>query len=120
MLARGRDVLLRDALLSDADRFVHWWGQGEWRRWDAPWEGIRVVTSDEQAEKDREHFVKHWIEGRLKLRREAIMALPDGQPIGSVGRYGREGHPRTTKVGISIREEGFSTGGWAPRRCGCG
>lgn len=51
ILIRGPNLVLRDRLPSDVERYLHWRTHGEWRYYDAPWEGIEenLVSSQKVA-----------------------------------------------------------------------
>jgi len=73
--------------------------QGEWRLFDAPWEG---------GNRDREWFVQQF--GRKDpswLSVRAVIATPEGIPLGWVSRYGEQDNPSVCYVGIDICEDAY-------------
>lgn len=48
VLASGDRVILRDRLPSDVDSYLRWRTLGEWRRYDAPWEGVCTAMTVEE------------------------------------------------------------------------
>jgi hypothetical protein len=49
-------VILRDPIPTDVDRYVHWQTHGEWRMYDAPWEGMRTSMTPEEEETFRDTY----------------------------------------------------------------
>ena len=73
-LARGRSVLLRDRMPEDVETYLRWMTSGDWRHFDAPWEGIRD-SMDEQTAKDfRDRVVKLYEEELPEPRTFAFVA----------------------------------------------
>jgi len=107
ILARGTNVLLRDRHPHDADSYVRWHTTGSWREYDAPWEQGPPLETEEQKEGLRRRFLHTCQEPVPKARLTAIIALPDGRPLGWVSRYGTGSPPIACKVGIDICEDEF-------------
>lgn len=104
-IASGDNIILRDRLPSDVDRFIYWQTHGEWRLLDAPWEGVWTSLTTEQEGDIRRQFLE-LCAGELPSPREsAIIAGKDGQPLGWVNRYVEERTPDTWMVGIGICED---------------
>jgi len=106
--ACGYYVILRDWLASDVEPFIRWLSQGEWRLFDAPWEGLRSETTPEQAKRDREWFARQLEdEDKTWLKNRAVIATANNLPLGWVSRYGEKDNPRVCKVGIDICEDAY-------------
>jgi RimJ/RimL family protein N-acetyltransferase len=106
ILIAGERVALRDRHISDVDRFVAWQTRGEWRRYDAPWEGFGDTLTREQEEKIRSHFTKLVSSELPEPRVNAMIVLRDeNRLIGWVNRYGTERFPDVYYVGINICED---------------
>jgi RimJ/RimL family protein N-acetyltransferase len=115
VLAEGRLVFLRDSLPSDADYYLRWRSSGEWRRFDAPWEGGLAAWMPEEPEAFREQYRVHCQRERDYPRQGAIIATAEGKALGWVNRYAKESFPDAWYVGIDICEDdylgrGFGTG----------
>jgi RimJ/RimL family protein N-acetyltransferase len=104
-IACGRRALLRDPRPSDAESWVRWRQQGEWREYDAPWEALTPPLTSEKAEQARNSFVERCSQEHPSPRRTAIIATPDGEPVGSVIRYSEQRFPDAWYVGIDICED---------------
>ncbi len=104
-LAIGRQTVLRDRLADDAALFVQWQISGEWRYYDAPWEGFHTtLTPEQQAEITRRFLEK--CAGPLPFPRQmAMIVTPAGKPLGWVNRYSYERFPEVWYVGIDICED---------------
>ena len=101
IIARGDLVLLRDWLASDVDAFVRWMTHGEWRLFDAPWEDVN-------ANWDRDWFVRQFKrKDKSWLSARAVIATPEGIPLGWVNRYGEKENPHVCCVGIDICEDAY-------------
>jgi RimJ/RimL family protein N-acetyltransferase/uncharacterized damage-inducible protein DinB len=107
VIASGSRVLLRDQHESDADDYLRWRTSGEWREFDAPWEQSPPLNTDEQRETVRRRFLHLCAEPLPELRTTAIIALPDGRPLGWVNRYDSERFPDVCKLGIDICEDEY-------------
>jgi len=105
VLATGPSVLLRDRLASDAEDYIRWQSAGEWREFDAPWEQGPPVPADDQREALRRRFLHLSTEPLPELRTMAIIARPDGRPLGWVNRYDSQRFADTCKLGIDICDD---------------
>jgi RimJ/RimL family protein N-acetyltransferase len=106
VLASGEKVLLRDPLPTDLDSYVHWQTHGEWRMYDAPWEGVRTSMTPEQEEKVRQGFLDQCSQVRPALRWSALIATVAGnRPLGWVSRYANDRFPNAWFVGINICDD---------------
>jgi RimJ/RimL family protein N-acetyltransferase len=108
IIARGERVILRGWLASDSDPFVRWLAHGEWRLFDAPWEGFRTAMTPEDEKRNRTWFAQQlrrgdesWLGGR------AVIATPESTPLGWVSRYGEKDNPNVCFVGIDICEDAY-------------
>ena len=105
VIARGEWVMLRDWLATDVEPFVRWLAQGEWQKFDAPWE-TAIIDVDE--EKNRKWLEKHLKNGDDSwFNKRAVIAKLDNTPLGWVNHYGEEGNPDVFYVGIAICEDAF-------------
>jgi len=104
-LAADRRVCLRDDLPTDVDIFLGWQIRGQWRLFDAPWEGVRTTYTEAEATQYRQRFLEKLAEVLPSPRKRAVIALLDGRPIGWVSRYGEERFPDTWMIGIDICED---------------
>jgi len=98
-LISGKHVLLRDPQPADVDAFIHMQSNGEWRQFDAPWEGFRTSFSNEEERRYRVQFQEDLHKEKPVPRKFAVIATLTGEPIGSVNRYI---HSNAWIVGISI------------------
>lgn len=105
VIARGEHVVLRGWLASDCDHFVRWLAQGEWKRFDAPWQ-FKPATAEDQ-ERNRQWFLQQLEGDGPPLGGRAVIATPDGTPLGWVSRYGGKDNPHICMVGIDICEDAF-------------
>ena len=104
-LAQNEHVLLRDWIVPDAAAYVRWQTSGEWRYYDAPWEGISVKYSPAQERKAKGDFFTSLDKPLPTPRKRAAIALPDNTPIGWVSRYGNDRFPKVWYIGIDICED---------------
>ncbi len=105
VIASGERALLRDARVSDADRWVHWRQHGEWREYDAPWEALIPPLTVEEEQRATESFRQRCSEEPRSPRPTAIIATPADIPVGSVVRYAEQRFPDAWYVGINICED---------------
>jgi RimJ/RimL family protein N-acetyltransferase len=63
IIASGERVILRDRLSSDLDSYFRWQTSGEWRLYDAPWEGVRtsMMVRDWVDRYANERFPDAWL-----------------------------------------------------------
>jgi RimJ/RimL family protein N-acetyltransferase len=101
----GKTVILRDALPADVTSYLRWQTQGEWRTYDAPWEGIRTSLSEAQEETFRQQFLDRCGQMLSTPRHTATIAARDNQPLGWVNRYAHDRFPETWFVGINLCED---------------
>lgn len=114
VIASGNTIVLRDRIPSDADRFVYWQTHGEWRLFDAPWEGEHTILTEEQEINIRNEFLELCSEELPYPRQSVIIATKEDQPIGWINRHGEKRSPDTWNIGIDICEDsmlhkGFGT-----------
>ena len=105
ILATGRRVCLRDRIPSDVDAFLGWQIQGQWRLFDAPWEGVRTTFSDAEETRFRQRFLEGLAEDLPSPRKRAVILSLDDRPVGWVIRYGEQRFPDTWMIGIDICED---------------
>ena len=106
-IASGSRILLRDKLLSDLDFFVFVETRGQWRDYDAPWEGIRNSITPEEERKYREEFLANIANEKPVPRNTAVIATHEGKPIGMVTRYTQHIHEKAWFIGIDIFEDEY-------------
>jgi RimJ/RimL family protein N-acetyltransferase len=106
-LARGKSVVLRDRLPSDADSYLRWQVSGEWRWFDAPWEGVRTFATPEEVEAFRERFRESCSQVPCIPRERATIATREDRPLGWVTRYAKERYQDVWYVGIDICEDDY-------------
>lgn len=105
-LIRGKTVMLRDLLPSDVDSYLRWQTQGEWRTYDAPWEGVQTSLTREAEETIRQGFLDQCSQAQLVPRQNAIVAtLVENRSLGWVSRYANDRFPDAWFVGINICED---------------
>lgn len=104
LIASGDKVSLRDGLPSDVDSYVRWMSEGEWRKYDAPWETLRRSRNEEEI---RRRFLERLIEDLPSPRSSAYIATRESKPFGWVNRYGEKRFPSTWLVGIDICEDEY-------------
>jgi RimJ/RimL family protein N-acetyltransferase len=104
-IASGERVILRDRLLSDLESCLRWQTSGEWRLYDAPWEGVRASMTVEEEEEFRARFLEQCQQELPVPRKRATIATWEGEPLGWVNRYGDERFPDTLLVGIDVCED---------------
>lgn len=106
-IAIGQNVFLRDPVPGDVERYIRWQTHGEWREYDAPWEGILATLAQEQRSDIARRFLEKCA-GELPFPRQmAIIATRQDEPIGWVNRYAKA-HERFSDVyhiGIDICED---------------
>jgi RimJ/RimL family protein N-acetyltransferase len=107
IIASGDRVILRDRLPSDVGRYIHWQTHGEWREYDAPWEGVRTSMTEEKKEKFRKRFLEQCEQEMSTPRRRATVVTREGKPLGWVNRYVNERFPDAWFVGIDICEDEY-------------
>jgi RimJ/RimL family protein N-acetyltransferase len=105
VLARGKHVVLRDRLPSDADSHLRWQTCGEWRWFDAPWEGVRTSLTAEEAEAFCKRFRESCSLDCPVPRERATIATNENKPLGWVIRYAKERYPDVWYAGIDICED---------------
>jgi len=105
VIAIGEHVLLRDRIPSDVDRFVYWQTHGEWRQFDAPWEGEHTSLSKEREIDIRDQFLHSCLGELPSPRQSVIIATKADNPIGWINRHGEMRTPDTWNVGIDICED---------------
>lgn len=106
-IAGGNRIILRDTLLSDMDFFLRIQTRGQWRDFDAPWEGIRYSITPEAENKYREKFLTDFASERPSPRKSAVIVTCEGRPIGSVNSYTQHVHEKVWFVGIDIFEDEY-------------
>lgn len=104
ILATGSKLILRRHLPADVDCWIHSRTHGEWRHYDAPWEGIYDSLTPEQEAQWRDRVLRLCASERMPPPRAAI-AAPDGTMIGSVNAYVAQGTQDELYVGIGIYED---------------
>jgi len=112
LLAIGEQIILRDVILSDIDRYVYWQTHGEWREYDAPWEGYRDTLPPENEKNIRSYFLE-LIESEKPSPRIGCMIVhkDDDRLIGSVTRYGDKRFSDVFYLGINICEDEYLNNG---------
>ena len=104
-LASGRSVLLRDRVPEDVETYLRWMTSGEWRHFDAPWEGARNSMEEQTTKEFRDRITKLYKEELPGPRAFAFVATLDGIPLGWVNRYGRGSQKCEWCVGINLCED---------------
>ncbi len=105
VLINGSRVRLRDKLPVDVDAYLRWQVSGQWRFFDAPWEGMRSSFIRDEEAYYRQRFLEGLAEDLPAPRKRAVIAFLDDKPIGWVSRYGEERSPDTWMIGIDICED---------------
>ena len=106
-IAAGRRIVLRDRLPSDLESQIRWRSQGEWLRFDAPWEARPSLVTDEAKENFRRGFLERCKETPPFPRQQATIAKRTGEPLGWVNRYAHERFPMAWSIGIDICEDPY-------------
>jgi RimJ/RimL family protein N-acetyltransferase len=106
LIYENDQLILRDRRPSDVEHFLRWMTTGEWRYFDAPWEGIMDGMSPEQKTQFRANFMEKLAAELPILRTTAVIELKvDNQPLGWVSRYGEKRFSDVYCVGIDICED---------------
>ena len=106
-IAIGKMVVLRDFTESDLNSYLRWQTLGEWRYFDASWEGIAETLSAEQYQELSKHFLQERRETPPALRKSLCIAALDETPIGWVNRYQNDRLPEVYFLGIDICEDAY-------------
>jgi RimJ/RimL family protein N-acetyltransferase len=105
-LISGKRVYLRNQTPTDLDLFIYWQTHGEWRHWDAPWEGFNDELTPEQEQKIRDRFLEICGSKKPPLRgRALIVAKNTDQALGWVNLYRKGDNSPVGYVGICICED---------------
>jgi RimJ/RimL family protein N-acetyltransferase len=104
-IAIGQSVFLRDCIPTDVEKYIHWQTHGEWREYDAPWEGIYTSLTQEQQDKFIHQFLEKCEEELPTPRKRATIVTRQDDPIGWVNRYAQERFPDVWYIGIDICED---------------
>ena len=106
VIASGQKVYLRDRHPSDANKYVKWFTNGDWKEYDAPWENIDTPDTYEKKDIILNRFLEDCKKDLPQPRSNAIITTTENKPLGWVNRYKRGEHfPDTWFVGISIGED---------------
>ncbi|MDH4211890.1 MAG: GNAT family N-acetyltransferase [candidate division WOR-3 bacterium] len=105
MIAAGKKVVLRDALPSDLEIYLKWMKNGEWLKYDAPWENY--LSDFRSITVARERFVDKFLHDPSLPRKRAIICAKEDEsrPLGWINRYGDKRFPDTWLIGIDICED---------------
>jgi RimJ/RimL family protein N-acetyltransferase len=104
VIATGERILLRDRVPEDLDSYLRWMEGGQWREYDAPWEHVAEQSSQDLTSLRVAFLAK--CEQHSDPRDSAIIALPDGRPLGWTVRYlRRPGMSDTWFLGIDLCED---------------
>ena len=106
-IASGSCTILRDILASDVDFFLAIQTSGQWRNYDAPWEGVQDSLTPQEERDFREKFLAHLADEKPVPRKSAVVATLEGKPIGNVNRYTQHVHDKAWFVGISIFDDEY-------------
>lgn len=98
VIASGKTVILRDRLPSDASSWVHWMTHGEWREYDAPWEGTDGIARK---------FLESCVKNVPLPRNYAMICTKENKPLGWVNRYSDKRFLDVWSVGINICEDEY-------------
>ena len=84
-IAMSENICLRDPIPSDIDHFIHWMTHGEWRHYDAPWEGVMESMTPEKETNFRTWFSEKLFDDLPTPRSIAVVVLCEGsRPVGRV------------------------------------
>ncbi len=109
---RSDRIVLRDLLPTDLETFLRWQTSGEWRYYDAPWEGIKEQMTEEEGDKFRSTYLEISSRSQETPRRLACICLPDGTPFGRLNRYGDQRFQDVFYIGIVIYEDVYLEKGY--------
>ncbi|MDH5607176.1 MAG: GNAT family N-acetyltransferase, partial [Anaerolineae bacterium] len=107
VLASGDRVILRDHLPSDVDCLIRWQTHGEWRKFDAPWEGVIKSMTPKEIVTFRKRFLESCEQELPVPRKRAIIATPENKPLGWVNHHTNERFSDVWSIGIDICEDEF-------------
>ena len=107
VLTRGRSVLLRDRAPEDVEIYLHWMTGGEWRYFDAPWDGIRDSMDEQTTNEMREKILKVYEQAHPEPRSFAFITTLTGLPLGWVSRYSRGSQKHEWCVGVNLCEDDY-------------
>jgi len=107
ILAKSDHIVLRDTLPSDIEPYLRWQTSGEWRYFDAPWEGVIETLGPAQQELFRQRFQEARQKPLPSPRQNVTIALADDTPIGWVTRYSTQRFPHVWYLGIDICEDDY-------------
>ncbi|MBN1810953.1 MAG: GNAT family N-acetyltransferase [Anaerolineae bacterium] len=110
-IVSGERVILRDRQPSDVESYLRWQTSGEWRLYDAPWEGVRTSMTAEDEGAFRTRFLEQCQYELPVPRKRATIAAQEGEPLGWVNRYGDERFPEAYLVGIDVCEDAYMNQG---------
>jgi len=107
VLISGRSVLLRDRVPEDVETYLRWMTRGEWRGFDAPWDGIRDSMDEQTANEVRAKMLKLYEQEFPEPRSFAFVSTLDGIPLGWVNRYKRGSQKDEWCVGVNLCEDDY-------------
>ena len=118
VIACGEHVSLRYLFPSDVDRYVRWQTHGEWRVYDAPWEGVHTNLTKEKEARIRMQFLERYTYDQSSPPRRAMIATKGGKALGWVNRYVNERFQDAWFVGINICEDEYLDRGFGTEALG--
>ena len=111
--AEGKHVILRPYKKSDLSAYLKWMTDGEWQKFDAPWE------SGFTEQKEAEQRFKEMLEDQpVEPSKRAVIATKKDRPIGWVSRYVDKRFTAIWLIGIDICEDEFLNKGYGTEAFG--
>lgn len=101
IIAKGEFVQLRSLMEADLESLNRWQEQGEWRRFDAPWEEIVIDAKRFWKVEASQKFP----DSDLGPHGRVMIATAENKPLGWVNRYGKGDNSLVWHVGINICED---------------
>ena len=107
VLMTGTRVVLRDPRPEDVEAVIEWNRRGEHLRFDAPWERPPDPPTAEALDRLRAAFLERCRMDSPTPRGSALIATPDGRPIGAVNRYVQRELQDAPFIGVSVKLDEF-------------
>lgn len=104
VIGAGHRIILRDGVPADVNDYINWMTDGEWMKYDAPWEISRTSRTEEEI---RKSFLEKFVKNLSSPRSRAIITTKENKSLGWVNRYGDKRFPNAWLIGIDICEDKY-------------